>query len=103
MPIRRQSSRCCRFNPDCRQVTIQEYLTRVPIKDVVRSSVKVSEFDKHLKKAGGHIVQNIVEITKMKTIVKKTLNNKKALPERFHQTLQYDPHRYKWTTELHCL
>ena len=24
------------------------------IKDIVRSSVKVPEFDKHLKKAGGH-------------------------------------------------
>ena len=46
----------------------------VSIKDVVGSSVKVPEFDKHLKKAGGHIGQNIVEITiKMKTIVWKTL------------------------------
>ena len=33
------------------------------IKDVVRSSVKVPEFDKHLKKAGGHIGQNVLEIT----------------------------------------
>ena len=41
-------------------------------KDVVRSSVKVPEFDKHLKKAGGHIGQNVVEITvKMKTIDRK--------------------------------
>ena len=40
------------------------------IKDVVRSSVKVFEFDKHLKKAGGHVSRNVVEITiKMKTIV----------------------------------
>ena len=40
------------------------------IKDVIQSSVKVSEFDKHLKKAGRHIGQNVVEITiKMKTIV----------------------------------
>ena len=46
------------------------------IKDVVRSSEKVPEFDKHLKKAGGHIGRNVVEITiKMKTIVKKTLIN----------------------------
>ncbi len=38
------------------------------IKDVVRSSVKVPEFDKHLKKARGHIGRNFVEITiKMKT------------------------------------
>ena len=44
------------------------------IKDVVRSSVKVTEFDKHLKKAGGHISRNVVEIIiKMKTIVRKPL------------------------------
>ena len=41
------------------------------IKDVVRSSMKVPEFDKHLKKAEGHIGRNIVEITiKMKTRIK---------------------------------
>ena len=28
--LRRQSSGGCRFNPDCRRVTIQEYLTLVP-------------------------------------------------------------------------
>ena len=44
------------------------------IKDVVRSSVKVPEFNKHLKKARGHISRNVVEITiKMKTIVQKPL------------------------------
>ncbi len=44
------------------------------IKDIVRSSVKVPEFDKHLKKVGGHIGQNVVEITiKMNTIVKRFL------------------------------
>ena len=44
------------------------------IKDVVQSSVKVPKFDKHLKKAGGHIGQKVVEITiKMKTIVRKPL------------------------------
>ena len=44
------------------------------IKDVVRSFVKVPEFDKHLKKAGGDIDRNVVEITiKMKTIVRKPL------------------------------
>ena len=43
-------------------------------KDVVRSSVKVPEFDKHLKKVGEHIGRNVVEITiKMKTIVRKPL------------------------------
>ena len=47
------------------------------IKDVVRSSMKVPEFDKHLKKAGGHIDRNVVEIAiEMKTIVRKTLNDK---------------------------
>ena len=40
--------------------------------DVVRSSVKVPEFDKHLKKGGGHIGQNVVEIT-IKIIVRKPL------------------------------
>ena len=44
------------------------------IKDVVRSSVKVPEFDKCLKKVGGHIGRNVVEIIiKMKTIVQKPL------------------------------
>ena len=44
------------------------------IKDLVRSSVSVPEFDKHLKKAEGHIGRNVVEITiKMKTIVRKPL------------------------------
>ena len=42
------------------------------IKEVVRSSVKLLEFDKHLNKAGGHIGRNVVEITiKKKTIVRK--------------------------------
>ena len=42
------------------------------IKDVVRSSVKVPEFDTHLKNAGGHIGRNVVEITiRMKTVVRK--------------------------------
>ena len=37
-------------------------------------SIKVPEFDKHLKKAGGYISQNFVEKTiKMKTIVQKPL------------------------------
>ena len=44
------------------------------IKDVVRCSVKVPEFDKHLKKAGGHIGRNVVEITiKVKIIARKPL------------------------------
>ena len=44
------------------------------IKDVVQSSLKVPEFDKHLKKPGGHIDRNFVEMKiKMKTIVRKRL------------------------------
>ena len=44
------------------------------IKDVARSSVKVPEFKKHMKMAGGHIGRNVLEITiKMKTIVRKLL------------------------------
>ena len=44
------------------------------MKDVVRSFEKVLKFDKHLKKAGGHIGRNVVERTiKMKTIVRKPL------------------------------
>ena len=39
------------------------------INDVVQSSVKVPEFNKHLKKAGGHIGQNAVEITIKKMII----------------------------------
>ena len=42
------------------------------IKDVDGSSVKVPEFDMHLKKSGGHICRNVVEITiKLKAIVRK--------------------------------
>ena len=42
------------------------------IKDVVRSSVKVAEFDKHLMKTGGNISRNVVEIIiKTKTVVWK--------------------------------
>ena len=42
--------------------------------DVVRSFVKVPEFDKHLKKGGGHISRNVEKLTiKMKTIVRKPL------------------------------
>ena len=45
------------------------------IKDVFRSSVKVPEFDKHLKKAGGYIGRNVVEIA-IKINSPKTLNDK---------------------------
>ena len=43
-------------------------------KGCISKFLKVSEFDKHLKKSGGHIGRNVVEIPiKMKTIVRKTL------------------------------
>ena len=52
------------------------------IKDVVRSSVKVPDFDKHPMKAGGHIGRNVEEITiTMKTIVRKPLMIKLELRE----------------------
>ena len=35
--------------------------------------IKIPEFDKHPKKAEGHTGRNVVEITKMKTIVWKPL------------------------------
>ena len=38
------------------------------IKDVVRSFVQVPKFDKHLKKAGGHINGNVEITIKMKTL-----------------------------------
>ena len=54
----------------CTRLWLKESEQATPadsIKDVIRSSVKVLEFDKHLKKAGGHIGWNIVEmIIKMK-------------------------------------
>ena len=57
------------------------------IKDVVRSSMKVPEFDKHLKKAGGHFGRNVMEITiKMKTIVKKSENNSNFMSVSMTQT-----------------
>ena len=55
-------------------VLIFRFFLSDSIKDVVRISVKVPEFDKYLKKAGGHINRNVVEITiKMKTIARKPL------------------------------
>ena len=87
--LRRQSSGGCWFNPDFRRVTRQEHLYPVvevmaneirtgdpvdSLKDEVQSSMKFLEFNKLLKKAGGHIDRNVVEITiKLKTIVRKPL------------------------------
>ena len=61
----------------CTQLWLTESEQTTPvdsIKDVVWSSVMVPEFDKHLKNAGRHIGQNVVEITmKTKRIVQKNL------------------------------
>ena len=43
------------------------------IKDVVGCSMKVPEFDNHLKTAGVHIDRNVKITIKMKTIVRKPL------------------------------
>ena len=67
----------------------------VSIKDVVRSSMKVSEFDKYLK-SGGHIDRNVetIETINVETIetIKsdnspKTLNdkNQQASSQKFRQ------------------
>ena len=65
------------------------------IKDVVQSSMKVPEFDKHLKKAGRPIGRNIVEITiKMKTIVWKPLMMKiTKSSQKFRQLI------FQWNIE----
>ena len=61
-------------------LTESEQTTSVDsIKGVVRCSVKVLEFEEHLKKAGWHISRNVLEITiKMKTMVQKPLMIKKT-------------------------
>ena len=48
----------------------------VSIKDVVRCSVKVPEFEKHLKKAGGHIGRNGGNNNKDEDNSPKTLDDK---------------------------
>ena len=93
--LRRQSSEGCRFNPDCPRVTnsgILNTCTRLwlteseqatpvdSIKDRVRSSTKVPDFYNHLKKAGGHIGQNVMENNnKDEGNSPKTLNDKKNI------------------------
>ena len=58
------------------------------IKDVVRSSVKVLEFDKHLKKAGGYIKRcgnnNKDEDNSLKTLNDK---NQQASSQKFRQLI----------------
>ena len=62
------------FRPICPPAFFRCLSNSGTFMDVVRSSVKVPEFDKHLKKAGGHIDRNVAEITiKMKTIIRKPL------------------------------
>ena len=63
------------------------------VKDVVRSSMKVPKFDKHLKKARGHISQNVVEINnKDEDNSPKTLNDKnhQALSQKFRLQIFYN-------------
>ena len=65
----------------------------VSIKNVVQSSMKVPEFDKHLKKAGGHIGRNVVEITiKKKTIVRKPLMIKKLFDHLTDHQSEFELH-----------
>ena len=72
------------------------------IKDVVQSSVKVREFDKHLKMAGGHIGRNVVEITiKTKIIVRKPLMIKKRLICNKTQTTNRDNAVYQFVHIYH--
>ena len=72
------------------------------IKDVVRSSVKVPEFDKHLKRAGGHIGRNVEEITSLdEENSPKTLNDKnhQASSQNFRQLkhfTNYSPNIELW-------
>ena len=55
---------------DSEQVTLVD-----SVKDVGRSTVKVPEFDNHLKKVGEHIGRNVVEVSiKMKTIIRNDKN-----------------------------
>ena len=73
------------------------------IKDIVRSSVKVPEFDKHLKKAGGHIGRNVVEITiKMKTIYEKTLNDKNHKKNHYFRYYVMCIEQYVYTLFASC-
>ena len=70
--VLRPSSGVCRTREPSRNFELRSLLN--PQVDVVKSFVKVPEFDKHLKKAGGHIDRNGVEITiTVKTIVRKPL------------------------------
>ena len=94
----------------------------VSIKDVVWCSMKVPEFDKHLKKAGGYISRNLVEITiKMKTIVRKplmininkfrlrNLDNSKLLiimmrdKTRIRKMKDNTSQNYWWFSEKYCI
>ena len=99
-----QSSGGYRFNPDCRRVTntgILNTCTRLwlteseqttpvdSIKDVLRSSVKIPEFDKHLKKAGGNRPKRCGNNNKDEDNSTKTLNDKnhKGSSQKFWQLM----------------
>ena len=62
----------------------------VSIKDVVRSFVKVPEFDKHLKKAKGHIGRNVCEnYNKDEDNSPRNINdkNQRASSQKFRQLI----------------
>ena len=74
------------------------------IKDIIRSSVSVPEFDKHLKKAGGHIGLNVVEITiKMKIIARKPLMIKKQYYPQIHYLTKHMKKQKELTSLIHEL
>ena len=88
------------LNPQGSHVLVPLAITVDSMKDVVRSSVKVLEYDKHLKKAGGRIGRNAVEITiKMKTIVRKPLmeKNLQTSSQKFRQLITFIS--YVWTLD----
>ena len=61
------------------------------IKDVVRSSLKVPEFEKRLKNTGGHISRNVMEMTiKMNTIVRKLLMIKFLFSCLYNNIIHFD-------------
>ena len=54
------------------------------INDVVRSSEKVPEFNKHLKKAGGYIDRNVVKIT-IESLKTQNDKNHQTSSQKFRQ------------------
>ena len=76
------------FWPICPSAFFRCLLNLGTFTDVVQSSMKVPEFDKHLKKARGHIGQNVEITIKMKTIVRKPLMIKQETDVDFHLSIK---------------